>query len=60
MKNIGSDFSDFLKEEGIYDEVESMAVKRVIAYQVKQKMKLQKGRFRANKTCYNHLKYPRC
>ncbi len=34
-KCIGSDFNEFLKEDGI------MAIKRVIAYQLKQEMKDQ-------------------
>lgn len=32
----GSDFDDFLKEEGIFEEVELTAVKRVFAYRVKE------------------------
>ena len=40
-KNIGSDFDDFLQEEGILEEVEMVALKRVIAYQVKQLMEEQ-------------------
>lgn len=38
---IGSNFDDFLDEEGILAETEAVAVKRVIAYQVKQMMKEQ-------------------
>lgn len=43
MKNrhIGSDFGDFLKEEGIYEEINDIAIKRVIAYQLEQEMKAQ-------------------
>ena len=37
-KNIGSDFDDFLREEGILEEVEIVALKRVLAYQVEQFM----------------------
>lgn len=33
--NIGSDFNDFLAEEGILEEVQATALKRVIAYQQK-------------------------
>jgi antitoxin HicB len=40
-KHIGSDFNDFLKEEGIYEETNDMAIKRVIAYQLEQEMKTQ-------------------
>jgi antitoxin HicB len=43
MKNehIGSNFDDFLAEEGLLAEAETVAVKRVIAYQVVQMMKEQ-------------------
>ena len=41
MKNkaIGSDFDDFLSEEGLLENSEATAVKRVIAYQIEQTMK---------------------
>jgi predicted XRE-type DNA-binding protein len=35
---IGSDFDDFLSEEGMLEEAEAMAVKRVLAYQIKELM----------------------
>ena len=38
-KNIGSNFDDFLREEGILEEVEAVAIKRVIAWQMKEAMK---------------------
>ena len=38
-KHIGSDFDDFLREEGILAEVEATAMKRVIAFQIDQEMK---------------------
>jgi len=38
---IGSNFDDFLDEEGILAETEAVAVKRVIAYQVEQMMEEQ-------------------
>jgi len=43
MKNvhIGSNFDDFLAEEGLLAEAETVAVKRLIAYQVDQMMKDQ-------------------
>ncbi|MES2018599.1 MAG: Fis family transcriptional regulator [Pseudomonadota bacterium] len=41
-KNIGSDFDEFLAQEGIRDEVTAVAVKRVIAWQITQEMKGQK------------------
>ena len=36
---LGSNFDDFLEEEGILAEVEGVAVKRVIAYQIAELMK---------------------
>jgi len=33
-KHIGSDFDDFLREEGLLPEAEAVAVKRVIAYEI--------------------------
>jgi antitoxin HicB len=39
--HIGSRFSDFLKEEGIYEEVTAHAIKRVLAWQIEQAMKTQ-------------------
>ncbi len=41
-EHIGSDFEDFLDEEGLLAESESIAVKRVIAFQLKQLMKEKK------------------
>lgn len=40
-KNIGSDFDDFLTEETMKDEVEAVAIKRVITFQLQQEMKSQ-------------------
>lgn len=37
--HIGSDFDDFLEEEGILNEVEIVAAKRVIAWQIAELMK---------------------
>ncbi len=37
-KHVGSNFDDFLTEEGILSEVETTAVKRVIAHQLRQFM----------------------
>jgi hypothetical protein len=31
---IGSSFDDFLVEEGIYEEVEARAIKKIISYQL--------------------------
>ncbi len=43
MKNshTGSNFDDFLEEEGILVETEALAVKRVIAFQLERMMKDQ-------------------
>ncbi|MGZ6223716.1 MAG: helix-turn-helix domain-containing protein [Syntrophales bacterium] len=40
-KHVGSNFDDFLEEEGILAKTEAVAVKRVIAFQVEQMMKEQ-------------------
>jgi len=41
-ENIGSNFDDFLQEEGILDEANAVAIKRVIAWQIDLEMKAQK------------------
>lgn len=38
-KHLGSDFDDFLREEGLLEEAEAVASKRVLAYQIAQAMK---------------------
>jgi len=35
-KHLGSDFDDFLREEGLLDEAEAVASKRVLACQVSE------------------------
>lgn len=37
-RNIGSDFDTFLEDEGLLEESTATAVKRVIAYQLAEKM----------------------
>ena len=37
--HIGSNFDSFLEEENILQESEAVALKRVIAYELQQKMK---------------------
>jgi len=37
-KHIGSDFDRFLEGEGLLDEAEAVAAKRVIAFQITQEM----------------------
>lgn len=39
---IGTNFDDFLAEEGMLDEVNAVAVKRVIAWQIEQTMKAKR------------------
>jgi antitoxin HicB len=39
--HFGSSFEDFLKEEGIYEEVTNHAIKRVLAWQIEQAMKAE-------------------
>jgi antitoxin HicB len=38
----GSDFDDFLREEGLYEECNAIAIKRVLARQLAEEMKLKK------------------
>ena len=40
-KHIGSDFDDFLAEQGMIEGVSAAALKRVIAWQLAETMKLQ-------------------
>jgi DNA-binding Xre family transcriptional regulator len=37
--HIGSNFDDFLREEGMFEAVEAAAIKRVIAFQIQREMK---------------------
>lgn len=41
-RNVGSEFDEFLAEEGMLEEVTAVAVKRVIAWQIEQEMAAQK------------------
>lgn len=41
-RHIGSSFDDFLSEEAMLEEVNAVAVKRVIAWQIEQAMKKEK------------------
>lgn len=41
--HLDSYFDDFLREEGLYEEVTSIAWKRVLAWQVSEAMKLDSG-----------------
>jgi len=37
-KHIGSDFDDFLRDEGILGDAEAVAAKRVIVFQIAREM----------------------
>ena len=39
---IGTAFDDFLKDEGTYDATQSVAIKRVLAWQIEKAMKKQR------------------
>lgn len=41
-KRLGSSIDDFLKEEGIFEETQTMAIKEVVAWQLAQAMKKKK------------------
>jgi predicted XRE-type DNA-binding protein len=38
-KHIGSSFDDLLKEDGLHDDAQNTATKRVIAWQIQEQMK---------------------
>ncbi len=40
-ENMNSDVDEFLVDDGIYEDVNDIAIKRVIAYQLEQEMKAQ-------------------
>jgi len=42
VEHLGSNFDNFLEEEGILAEVEAVAIKRVIAYQIAELMQEKK------------------
>jgi hypothetical protein len=41
-RHIGSDFDDFLVEEGFLPDTEAVAIKRVLAFQISQMMRKQR------------------
>lgn len=41
-KHRGSSFDDFLKEEGIFEECNAEAIKRVLSFQLEKELKKQK------------------
>jgi plasmid maintenance system antidote protein VapI len=40
--HVGSSLDEFLKEEGVYDEVTALVIKEKIAFQLKERMKAQR------------------
>ena len=40
-KHIGSNFDEFLKEEALLEDATAVALKRVIAWQIAEEMKVQ-------------------
>jgi antitoxin HicB len=41
-RHIGSDFDDFLREQGLLEDAEAAAAKEVLAYQIAQEMRRAK------------------
>ena len=41
-KHIGSNFDDFLQEEGLLEEIEEVVAKRIFVFQIEKEMKKQK------------------
>ena len=41
MKGVGQDFSEFMKEQGLYEEAQELASKKIIAAQLKAEMENQ-------------------
>jgi len=61
-KNIGSSFDDFLKEEAMLDGATAIALKRMIAWQIAEEMKIQRltktelaKRMRTSRAALNRL-----
>ena len=61
-EHIGSDFDDFLAQEGLLAECEAGALKRVIAWQITQEMKRRRisraalaGRMKSPRTSIDRL-----
>ena len=42
MNGLGQDFSDFMREQGLYEEAQELATKKVIAAQLQAEMEKQK------------------
>lgn len=65
--HIGSSFDDFLEKEGILEESESIAAKRVFVFQLEKEMKKQKidksefaSRLETSRSAVNRLLDPEC
>lgn len=41
MNGIGQDFSEFMKDQGLYEEAQELATKKIIAAQLKAEMEKQ-------------------
>jgi hypothetical protein len=61
-RHIGSNFDDFLAEEGLLADCEASALKRVVAWQIAQEMKRRRisrttlaGRMKAPRTTIDRL-----
>lgn len=54
-KHIGSSFDDFLQEEGILEETQAAAVKKVLAFQIQKIMK-EKNISKTKMTMRMHIK----
>ena len=59
---IGSDFDDFLRQEGLLAECEAGALKRVVAWQIEREMKRRRisraklaNRMKTNRATLDHL-----
>ena len=60
--HIGSDFDDFLKQDGLLAECEAGALKRVVAWQIEREMRRRKisraklaGRMKTSRTTLDRL-----
>jgi len=65
QEHIGSDFDDFLKQDGLLAECEAGALKRVVAWQIEREMKRRKltksemaGRMRTSRAALERLLDP--
>ncbi len=61
----GSDFNDFLREEGMYEEVQAGAAKKVLAWQMEEAMTIRHmtkselaARMRTSRAAVNRLLNP--